>query len=203
MEHDRKQYSALILAAGRSGRMGKPKHSLRFDEHSTFLEEIVRQYRHFGCKQIVVVINKASEPFFHHRRSASLADVVFVINYHQEWERFYSVQLGLKEFSGTSPVFVHNVDNPYASQEVLQSLLDKENFGDFVVPYFKGRGGHPVLLNPQVIRAIIKEKDHHSNLKDFLSDFSKGVAPVADDNVLLNINNEEDYLRFRERRDLT
>lgn len=199
MKNDQGEYSALILAAGRSGRMGKPKHSLLFDGHSTFLDEIVKQYRHFGCKQIVVVINNESESYFPGHRSENLMDVVFVVNAHPEWERFYSIQLGLKAFESSTPVFVHNVDNPFVSRDVLASLIANKGLSDYLVPVCQGKGGHPVLLNPKVIKAIIMGKRPDRNFKTFLSQFARHSVPVDDRRILVNINTRRDYLDFKHR----
>ncbi len=200
MQNNPKNCSVLVLAAGRSERMGSPKHLLRYDDNHTFLEYIVEQYRGFGCGQVVVVINEEAVVLFKTGIPEKLKDVVFVINRHPEWERFYSVQLGLQKLSGASHVFLHNVDNPYASQDVLQSLIDKNDAGDYVVPYYKGRGGHPVLLNPAVVQAIVGEQNPRRNLKDLLADFSKVTVAVNDENVLLNINTDEQYQQFVRRR---
>ena len=195
--------NALILAAGRSGRMGFPKYLLQFDGEKTFLEHIVNQYRAFGCKEITVVLNnEEAESFSKKGLSPRLKSVIFVRNPHPDRERFYSVQLGLRSLSDDNPVFLHNVDNPFAPAEVLQKLFENREEGDYVVPSFHGRGGHPVLVNPKVVRAIVDEKDIRHNLKDFLSGFSKVAVSVDDENVLLNINTEEDYRKFRERNKL-
>ncbi|MCK5839504.1 MAG: NTP transferase domain-containing protein, partial [Bacteroidales bacterium] len=50
--------SAVILAAGRSTRMGRPKFALRFAKNLTFLEKIITGYSSFGCRQIIVVLNE-------------------------------------------------------------------------------------------------------------------------------------------------
>ncbi len=52
-----KKYSAIILSAGKSSRMGVPKFSLMFDDKSTFLEKIINAYADFGCEEIIVVLN--------------------------------------------------------------------------------------------------------------------------------------------------
>ena len=38
--------------------MGKPKFLLKYDENTTFLEQIIKEYDAFGCKEIIVVVNK-------------------------------------------------------------------------------------------------------------------------------------------------
>ena len=56
----RKQISVLILAAGYSKRLGRPKISLKMPDGSYFLDNIIEQYLEFACKQIIVVVNQES-----------------------------------------------------------------------------------------------------------------------------------------------
>ena len=48
----KKEFSAIILAAGKSLRMGIPKLSLKYDENNIFIEHIISEYISFGCKEI-------------------------------------------------------------------------------------------------------------------------------------------------------
>ncbi|MCD4695433.1 MAG: hypothetical protein K8S16_04250, partial [Bacteroidales bacterium] len=89
--------------------------------------------------------------------------------------------------------FIHNVDNPFVNHCVLQLLFDQLGKGDFAVPVYKGKGGHPVLLSEKIITAIIAEKEHDLNLRDFLKDYSRQEVEVDDETVLVNINTMEEY----------
>ncbi len=52
-----KEFSVIILAAGKSSRMGLPKLSLRYNENKIFIEHIVNKYEDFRCKEIIIVEN--------------------------------------------------------------------------------------------------------------------------------------------------
>ncbi|MEN8122519.1 MAG: NTP transferase domain-containing protein, partial [Bacteroidota bacterium] len=116
-----------------------------------------------------------------------------VINYHPEWERFYSIKLGLKAASEKNQVFIHNVDNPFVNHEVLLSLMENISEFDYAVPQYMGRGGHPVLLSKKVVKSIIAEKENSLNLKNYLRTYNKVVVPVIDEKIWVNVNSKEDY----------
>jgi molybdenum cofactor cytidylyltransferase len=188
--------NALILAAGLSTRMGKPKHALKLSNGSTFLESLVRQYLDFGCDKIVVVLNPVGlqsgedSVFLKHR------GVSFVENPMPEQGRFLSIKLGLKILGYDLPVFMQNVDNPFAAKRVLEKLKKHISDFDFVKPVYEGKGGHPVLLGPKTISASLKQPSTDLNFKNFLESFIGTKVEVDDENILININTPEDYERF-------
>jgi CTP:molybdopterin cytidylyltransferase MocA len=49
-----KEFSTIILAAGKSERLGFPKLSLKYDDDTTFVEHIVNEYQSFGCSDIIL-----------------------------------------------------------------------------------------------------------------------------------------------------
>ena len=53
-----KNHSVVILAAGKSSRMGNLKFLLKYNERFTFIEKIIDTYQNYNCKEIVVVLNK-------------------------------------------------------------------------------------------------------------------------------------------------
>ena len=188
--------SVVVLAAGQSTRMGRPKFALKFDENLTFLEKIITGYNSFGCRQIIVVLNEKGETFLKSNPIKSFSNITIVTNFHPEWERFYSIKIGLKQVDEFSCAFIHNVDNPFVNEQVLKSLQCGLAGADYVVPCFKGRGGHPVLLSKKMIKHIISEKNPDLNFRDFLKRYAKNVVEVVDERVLVNVNTDEAYKRF-------
>ena len=142
-----KNISAIILSAGKSERMGVPKFSLKFDTKTTFLEKLIDEYSSFGCNEIIVVLNKTSAVLYHQLKLNIPSNVNVVINHHPEWERFYSLKLAALALSEAKPVFVSNIDNPFLTQETLNTLFKEVENSDYISPSFNGKGGHPFLLS--------------------------------------------------------
>ena len=199
--------AALILAAGYSGRMGVPKGFLPFDENRTFLEKITSEYLAFGCSPVAIVM-KAKDLVIYEKMHFKQKDKIqAVLNPAPEKERFFSLQTGLKAIKPTGAVFLHNVDNPFLEQELLQVLgaAFKEHTSlaqasacaqTFFTPTYHGEGGHPILLSQEIVKALIETPDYKQNLKIFLQSWSQINVPVNDPNILANINSPEEYERY-------
>lgn len=188
--------SVVILAAGFSSRMKQAKFALKFDDKRTFLEKIIREYDVFGCKEIIVVLNNESIALTDQLNLSFPENVKIVLNKYPERERFYSLQTGLRALEDSSYVFIQNIDNPFVDQEILTSLYEHREKADYIVPTYKGKGGHPILINQKIVNAIIKEKNFRLNLKVFLSSYSKQKFESQNENILLNFNTQEKYMLY-------
>jgi CTP:molybdopterin cytidylyltransferase MocA len=191
-----KEFSAIILAAGKSERMGFPKLSLQYDEKSNFIEHIVSEYLEFGCTEIVLVINEIGNQYLFDNQFIFGNKIKIVINEKPEWHRFYSLKIGVKSLSEIRPTFIHNVDNPFVNHEVLKELSNNVNSADYLSPEFNGKGGHPFLISEKVIKEIAQTEEDQKHLKEFLNQFPKIKVTVEDENVLININTINDYKKY-------
>lgn len=190
-----KNCSVIILAAGRSSRMGKPKFLLELDNGTSFLENIARQYEEFGSVNIVVVLNSDGIEQIKKYPQNLPPKTQIALNQHPEYGRFYSIKTGL-QFCKNDFVFIHNVDNPMAKQKVLDRVYDARLEADVIKPISEGKGGHPVLISKKVSDYIVHENDHDLNLNELLQRFSTKRADVQDDSILLNINSDTEFVEF-------
>lgn len=188
--------SAIILAAGNSSRMGLPKLSLEFKEGRTFLENVINEYSEFGCNEIIVVVNPEGHKYIVNSLQPFADNVKIAINEFPELGRFYSLKTGCLELSEINNVFIHNVDNPFVNQAVLKKLLNRSKDFDYVIPSYKGKGGHPVMISGDVVAAVISEPDVNQHLKEFLNRFPSTKEEVDDKKVLVNINDTEEYKKY-------
>lgn len=190
------QTGAIILAAGLSKRMGHDKLNLPFGPNYSFLSNILAGFHAFGCSPVVVVVNPLSEARAKSIAAGASGATVIVVNDAPEMGRFRSLQLGLQETGSNHRIFIQNVDNPYIEAHLLQQMLDVAPEGDFVVPVFGAKGGHPVLLNPVVAQQIIRCSEPSTALNSFLKAYRKVTVPATDSRVLLNINTPDEYRDF-------
>jgi|CXWL01.1.fsa_nt_gi CTP:molybdopterin cytidylyltransferase MocA len=183
-----KNVSALILAGGKSERMGLPKPFLLVDG-SSFVEKIAEGYLKFGMNNIVIVMNGQFMQYF----PRQISSLNIIQNPHPEYGRFYSLQLGLRQVSCDEFVFVHNVDNPFVEQNVLKKMWSKRTKDGFVVPVHKGRGGHPVLISGSIVKDILSEKRIDCPLRDVLQKYKRVEVKCDYERILANINTWEEY----------
>lgn len=195
-----KNASALILAAGLSYRMGKEKFALEYSSGVTFLEQIVAQYHKFGCNKIVVVVNPKGKNLNDQVLMRLPQEVIIAVNPFPERGRFSSIKTGLINSPDEDYVFIQNVDNPEITIDLLSALQNNLNEADYTFPLYHGKGGHPVLVNNEIVKALINEKTDDLNLKHFLSRYKKMKTVVDDPAVLLNINTAEEYQNWRKNR---
>lgn len=194
MEHEN-HIGAVILAAGESSRMNSPKALLLYERDYTFLERILDTYSEWGCDEIVVVVNQETNGMM--SKLKSIPPIVSVIvNEHPEYERFYSVKLGLGQLIKSQYCFIQNVDNPFIDGTILDILYENRSPDTFVSPVFENKGGHPVLLNRENMQFIRNYPSDTANLKETLNKMDCKKVDMHDKRVLININTPADYDRI-------
>lgn len=188
--------SALILAAGNSGRMGRQKAFLPFDSQQCFLEKIISEFLVFNVQKVTVVLNSEGMESFEKLTFQQKDMVQAVLNLFPERERFYSIQTGLKALKPENTVFLHNVDTPFLHQDVLKALIKSHRKDTYAVPTYQNQGGHPILLSQEVVHNLISTPDYTQNLKVFLQPYTQISVPVTEPKVLVNINLPMDYEKY-------
>lgn len=194
----------VILAAGLSQRMKEFKALLPYKGKESFLESIISTYVEWGCGEVVVVTNngllleiETMEKRENRRLIPPATEVV--VNENLEWERFYSVKLGLGAIRDSAFCFIQNVDNPFIDKGILDLIYQQRSEEAYVSPVFKQKGGHPVLLNQKQTLRIAGWPQDNANLKEVLSSMESKTVEMPDDRVLININSRDEYKRLIER----
>ncbi|MGE5357331.1 MAG: nucleotidyltransferase family protein [Deltaproteobacteria bacterium] len=190
-----KKISVILLAAGKSERMGKPKLSLRFNEKKSFTEKIIETILEIKPSEFIVVVNGEGRKWIESINSEIFKNVKIVSNEFPDFGRFYSLKCGLKYLLNKEYVMIFNVDNPFIKTDLCLELQRKMEKCDFIYPVYNGTGGHPLLINENVVNAILKQRKNDINLKEFLRSFKKNVLNVSDKSILNNINTPGDYIR--------
>ncbi|HMF57871.1 MAG TPA: nucleotidyltransferase family protein [Pyrinomonadaceae bacterium] len=185
--------AAILLAAGRSRRMGAFKPLLPFGE-KTVIETCIDNLRNAGVETIVVVVgHRAAEV---HERLAHLP-LRFAVNEDAESEMGVSIARGAEQLPDEiESIFIALVDHPAVEPEVISFLLSerKRAGARLVVPAYKGRGGHPVLLDAG-FREKLKHLDPERGLRLLFEAHREEVlrVPVASPYVARDMDTWEDY----------
>ncbi len=193
-EHLFSRTSCVILSAGSSARMGEHKALLKFGEDSTFIQHIASTYALSGLDQIIVVANVELAESMREREIKLPESVLLVINDKPESGRFYSLQTGMRHLKEGNSCFFQNVDNPFTSSELLTTLIIQKEKADVIIPEYKQKAGHPVLLSPNVVQEICATSDPDFRINDFLRQFHQQRIETLDGRILTNINAPEDYI---------
>jgi molybdenum cofactor cytidylyltransferase len=185
--------SLIILAGGRSSRMGHPKPWIKKESGITFLNDIITSYRQFGIDNIIVVLN---EEFTQNEWEEDLLAIkkkaIIIKNNQVDKGRLHSLQLGLYHSSSAYNI-IHNVDNPFVEYKVLNQLTTNINKNtEIIIPTFNSKGGHPVIVNERVKNEIVNHHQKYNTLKDIFSMFHKNYVAVESISILTNINTPQD-----------
>jgi molybdenum cofactor cytidylyltransferase len=137
--------AAIVLAAGRSRRMGAFKPLLPFG-NTTIIDSCIANLRAGGADDIVVVVGHRAEDI---RQHLADSDVSFAVNEDPDSEMSVSISFGVRALPDTSrAVLILPVDHPAFTNEVTHSLIRGWQQGaKLVVPEYQRRGGHPVLID--------------------------------------------------------
>ena len=186
---NKNKVNTIILSAGLSSRMAYPKAFLSF-RNTTFIENIYSSFFPVSDKLIIVVSPQLYTKF---RLEKILSDAEYVINQNIFNGRFYSIYIGIKQV-GISNVFIHNVDVPGISKKTLEIMINALRPNAYVVPVYKGKSGHPILISRKISNDILAIKNDFKdyNLREFLKDYERIEVEVEDEFVVININTPSD-----------
>ena len=141
-------FSAIVLAAGRSRRMGAFKPLLPFGPERTVIESSIENLRAAGAGEMVVVLGHRAQEV---RARLAHLPVRFAVNDEAESEMGVSIARGVAALSPEAQaVLIALADQPAVPPETIRSLLDawrEAKEARLVVPEWQGRGGHPVLID--------------------------------------------------------
>lgn len=170
--------AAIILAAGRSERMGAFKPLLPFGQ-KTVIETCIDHLRGGGVETFVVVVGTGprSEKLKAHLQAAN---VTFATNPNPESEMSASIACGVRALpDGIQAVIINPVDHAAVPPEVVATLVSEWELGARLVkPTWKERGGHPVLIELS-FRDDLLSLDPNGGLKTFFRDHQAQVKRVA------------------------
>jgi molybdenum cofactor cytidylyltransferase len=189
--------AAIILAAGRSRRMGKFKPLLPFG-NQTVIESCIGNLRAAAVENIVVVVGHRADDV---RRKLDPVPVTFVVNANPDTEMSASIQLGLAAIaSRAEAVLITPVDHPAVPAAVIRALIENWRAGaKLIQPEFEGKGGHPVLID-RIHENELMNLGENAGLRSFFASHRQEVLrlPVSSPFIAQDMDTWDDYLRVHE-----
>ena len=184
----------IILAAGASTRMGRPK-ALLGAHGQSFVSTIIQTLLRAAVAPIVVVIRPGADDIADEIvRSGGLP----VVNPVPEDGQLSSLLTGLGAVDdGVAPaVLVTLVDVPSIRTETVASLLARLSASDAPIlrATHRGRHGHPVVFRRSVFDAL-RRADLNVGAKAVLRAYVVEDVEVDDAGVAADIDTPEDYRR--------
>jgi len=186
----RETVTGVVLAAGFSSRMGKFKPALPI-KGKPLLHHPVETLLDV-CTQVIVVTGHNREQVEELMRP--FPSVLLVNNPDFETGMFSSVKAGAAAVR-TPRFFLTPGDIPFFTTETCQQLLVHHD--TVISPVFKGKKGHPVLLDEAVRQGIMEAADSET-LRDILHRYSIFLVNTSDEGILVDIDTEITYNKFQD-----
>ena len=168
--------AAILLAAGRSQRMGAFKPLLPFGD-KTVIEHCINNLRAAGIETIVVVLGHRAEEL---KQYLNNSHVTFAINPDPASEMSDSIACGVRQLPAqTEAVIITPADHAAVPSEVAALLIHEWGKGArLVMPNWNGRGGHPVLIDLS-FREQLLSLDPDRGLKGLFEDNQDYVKRIS------------------------
>ena len=188
-----KDVAALVLAAGRSRRMGQFKPLLPFGDR-TVIDHCIDNLRRGGVESIVVVVGHRAADLQHHLQTAS---VVFAVNPEPDSEMSDSIARGVSRIpAGTKAILITPADHPAVPAAVVAHIIETWQKGAaLVVPTWDGRGGHPVLVD-SAFRNELLGLDRSRGLRSLFESHPDQVTRLSADSsyIARDLDTWDDYV---------
>jgi molybdenum cofactor cytidylyltransferase len=189
--------SAIVLAAGLSTRMGRPKMVLPWGA-STVIGQVVNTLLLAGVKEVVVVTGAARVEVEDVVKQVNRAEVRTAFNpRYAEDNMLISLQVGMASLGeDVDAMLVVLGDQPQIEIDVVRSLMkvyQAEN-ARLIVPSFDMRRGHPWVVDRSLWPALQSIPDG-ATMRDFLHAHPQQITylPVNSSSILRDLDTPEEY----------
>ncbi|MBI5953871.1 MAG: nucleotidyltransferase family protein [Chloroflexi bacterium] len=184
--------SAVILAAGKSSRMGQQKMLMPWG-NTTVLGRVIQTLQAAGVEDIVLVTNSVIAP------QVTSCEVQVTLN--NEGEMLESVQIGLRaQKPSAEATLICLGDQPQVEERDVRRVCEgfRQGQARVVVPSYRMRRGHPWLVARDVWDEILQLRAPQST-RDFLNAHQDEILYVECDSpsILQDLDTPADYLKHK------
>jgi molybdenum cofactor cytidylyltransferase len=194
---------AVVLSAGESSRMGRPKALLPVDG-VRFIEKIVTALKSTRVAKIIAVLGHDADEM---RRQIGDLPVTMVVNPNYKQGQLSSLVAAInsiqssKDSASVDGILVHLVDHPYINPDLVNLMIDRfhETKKLIVVPRYQGRRGHPVIFSSALFAELLAAPPDqgaktvvHAHRDETLE------IDTEDEGVTIDIDTPEEYRKHVE-----
>ena len=188
------EIGAVILAAGRSRRMGRPKLVLPWGDW-TVIEQVVKTLKQAGIDDILLVTGGSREQI---EQVLAGYQVSFAYNdKYETHEMLTSLQTGIcASNTALRALLVVLGDQPAIQANVIESIVEKfyQQPAKLIIPSYQMRRGHPWLVDKSLWDELLTMPAENT-LRDFLAAHYHDITYVAVDTptILSDMDTPDDY----------
>jgi molybdenum cofactor cytidylyltransferase len=190
--------SAIVLAAGESKRMGRPKQLLEL-QGKTLLQHVLESLINSDVDEIILVLGHEADRI---RESLPALPIKIVTNSDYKQGMASSLKRGLLALDAQSEAFlVCLADQPGIGPEIINTLIREFQQADhkrgIVRPVYRGLQGHPVLIGAQYLQEALHQQGD-VGARQILMNHPGDILDIAveEDAVLKDIDTPEEYQQY-------
>lgn len=194
-------YSVIVLAAGKSERFQSNKLLARIDNH-VMIERTLQPFYQLQPKirKIFVITGTFSEEL---RPYIGKFGAYELYNPKPDQGMSSSVKVGLNSFFSDpiqdAAIFIHPADIPLIQSSDLTRMIEvfEKTGSSIIIPTFKGRRGHPLLISSTIIEEVVKITDENQGMRGYLDDNHEKILyiPLSNEGILKDIDKPEDIMK--------
>jgi molybdenum cofactor cytidylyltransferase len=184
--------SVILLAAGKSKRMGQPKMLLPWGK-TTVLGKVIETLQSAGVEEIVIVTNSEIAP--------QISNYQLPITINDSGEMLASIQTGLRsQKPSTEAALICLGDQPQIEERSVRSVCEafQKTKSNLVVPSYQMRRGHPWLAARPLWGEILTMREPET-MRDFLNKHNEEIHYIecGTPTILQDVDTPEDYLKYK------
>ena len=186
--------AAIVLAAGLSSRMGRPKMVLPW-AGKTVIETVISTISGLQLAPIIVVTGGSRQEV--EQRLAGFSVQCVFNPLFENGEMLNSIQTGMKALAqDLEAVLVALGDQPQMEKSTLAALLEQASLTSepMILPSYQMRRGHPWLIRRSLWPAILALHPPET-MRDFFCTYASQIAyvRVETSSVLMDLDTPQDY----------
>ena len=191
--------AAVLIAAGESTRMGRPKPLLPWHD-VPLLEYQTASLLDGGTAEVVVVLGHKHETVATHVTGPG---VRYVVNHQYRQGKTTSIKAGLKDVSPDAEgILLLAVDQPRPA-EIISTVIDAHLHSGALItsPRYRGHGGHPLIFSHLLRGELGAISEEGQGIREVLQAHADEVNEVECDDpvVRLDLNSLKAYEEARAR----
>jgi molybdenum cofactor cytidylyltransferase len=199
-ENNAGKIGGLLLAAGGSNRMGRPKQLLKF-ENKTLIRRAAETLVNSACDLVVVVLGAEIES-----SKAEIAELAADICINERWQTGMAstIKSGLRELLKIEPdlaaVVIALCDQPYVTSDDIDQLITEFRNTDstIVAAEYGGTAGVPALFARASFAELLELKGD-KGARHLIRKSAKPVRTVPMEQAALDIDSSDDFDQLSRR----
>ncbi|WP_264563458.1 NTP transferase domain-containing protein [Flavobacterium sp. N3904] len=198
----------VLLAGGKSERMGVAKGLLEYQNTYWILEQLNR-IANSTLTEVFIGLGYFSEEYLNTISWIKEAQLDFVlyknlkvrvlINQNPEQGSFSTLQTVLHQIPKNKSVLISPIDVPILNSAELQNIIEEQN--QIVLPNFEGKNGHPIKLGSEFWELLLSldPTDESSRLDLEIKKINPSkitTIAITDSSIVKNLNTPKDWATY-------